>query len=141
MTAHPIPLARSTPRARFRDTFRVTGAILCMAGIVVCAGCAAKPKRREMRVPVTIALADRRPVPDVIEATGTVEPRQTVAINPQVGGLVTAIHFTEGQEVRANQILSTDFTIPVLIRTIGRIRRSPTRRESASRTNSTTSIW
>lgn len=68
-------------------------------------GCAAPAARRDVRVPVTVAAAVEQAVPDVIEATGTVEARQTVAINPQVGGLITAVRFREGQEVRANQVL------------------------------------
>jgi multidrug efflux system membrane fusion protein len=68
-------------------------------------GCAAPAARRDARVPVTVAAAVQQAVPDVIEATGTVEARQTVAINPQVGGLITAVRFREGQEVRAHQVL------------------------------------
>jgi len=79
-------------------------AILALATLWL-TGCAAPTAHREVRVPVTVAAAVQQAVPDVIEATGTVEPRQTVAINPQVGGLITAVRFREGEEVRTHQVL------------------------------------
>ncbi|HET7791163.1 MAG TPA: efflux RND transporter periplasmic adaptor subunit [Gemmatimonadales bacterium] len=57
------------------------------------------------RVPVTVARAERRPVPYDIDATGTVEPRQTVSVQAQVSGVVQDVLFHEGDEVRAGQAL------------------------------------
>ena len=75
------------------------------AVVLFLAGCAAPAAHRDVKVPVTVAAAVEQAVPDQIEATGTVEPRQTVAINPQVGGLITAVRFREGDEVRTGQVL------------------------------------
>jgi multidrug efflux system membrane fusion protein len=56
-------------------------------------------------VPVTVATAERRDVPMELAATGTVEPVQTVAIQPQVSGVLTRIAFREGQDVTRGQRL------------------------------------
>ena len=99
-SATPFLPARAT-----RPGIPVRVVALLASAALMTGGCAAPTARREVRVPVTVAAAVQQAVPDVIEATGTVEARQTVAINPQVGGLITAVRFREGQEVRANQVL------------------------------------
>jgi membrane fusion protein, multidrug efflux system len=77
-------------------------ALLGVAGLL---GCAGPAKQKVARLPVTVARAENRAVPYEIEATGTVEPRQTVAVNAQVGGVITRVAFHEGDEVRAGQML------------------------------------
>ncbi len=56
-------------------------------------------------VPVVVAAAERRSVPFELVATGTVEPIQTVAVQPQVSGPIVRIAFREGQEVRQGDVL------------------------------------
>ena len=56
-------------------------------------------------VPVTVGTAERRPVPFELQATGAVEPLQTVAVQPQVSGPLIRIAFREGQDVRKGQVL------------------------------------
>jgi multidrug efflux system membrane fusion protein len=56
-------------------------------------------------VPVTLATAERQAVPFELSATGTVEPLQTVAVQPQVSGPIVRIAFTEGQDVQKGQVL------------------------------------
>lgn len=56
-------------------------------------------------VPVTVGKAELRTVPYVLQANGTVEPMQTVAIQPQVGGIITKILFKEGDDVKQGQPL------------------------------------
>jgi multidrug efflux system membrane fusion protein len=46
-----------------------------------------------------------QPVAVLVAAVGTVEPIESVAVRPQVGGVVTDVAFTEGQDVRAGQVL------------------------------------
>jgi len=58
-------------------------------------------------VPVLVALAEARDVPVEVRAVGTVEPLATAAIRPQVGGLITAVTFVEGGDVRAGDTLFT----------------------------------
>src|SRR6185437_5832870 len=68
-------------------------------------GCGRKSAPPNPPVPVTVGTAERRAVPFELAATGTVEPLQTVAVLPQVSGLLVQIAFTEGQEVKKGQIL------------------------------------
>jgi multidrug efflux system membrane fusion protein len=56
-------------------------------------------------VPVTLAAVERQAVPFELAATGTVEPLQTVAVQPQVSGPVVRIAFREGQDVEKGQVL------------------------------------
>lgn len=51
-------------------------------------------------VPVTVATAQTGKVGVYLDAIGTVTPLYTVSINPQVTGVVTAVHYREGQMVR-----------------------------------------
>lgn len=70
------------------------------------AGACEKPRPKDPPpVPVTAAVAERRAVPRTLQATGTVEPIATVAIKAQVTGVLQSVHFSEGQEIRAGQVL------------------------------------
>src|SRR3989442_11436453 len=68
-------------------------------------GCSHKGAAGAPRVPVTVARAEQRPVPYEIVATGTAEPRQTVAVQSQVTGVLTHVAFREGDEVAPGQVL------------------------------------
>lgn len=72
------------------------------AALAACGGGEARPP---LAVPVAVARAATRDVPYTIEATGTVEPLQTVAVEPQVTGIVTRVAFHEGDEVQKGQLL------------------------------------
>jgi multidrug efflux system membrane fusion protein len=54
---------------------------------------------------VAVAVAKRATVPYVIEANGVVTPLQTVAVTPQVDGVITSVDFQEGQDVQPGQPL------------------------------------
>ncbi len=56
-------------------------------------------------VPVTVATATRGDAPYLVNANGLVEPVQTVAVQSQVGGTLTAVRFREGDEVQQGQVL------------------------------------
>jgi multidrug efflux system membrane fusion protein len=58
-------------------------------------------------VPVVTAVAARRDVPVQVQAIGTVEPFSTVTVKPQVGGIIETVHFNEGTDVRAGELLFT----------------------------------
>src|SRR3989454_704154 len=68
-------------------------------------GCSHKGAGGPARVPVTVARAEQRAVPYEIVATGTAEPRQTVAVQSQVTGVLTHVAFREGDEVTSGQVL------------------------------------
>lgn len=82
-------------------TARVLAGLLALFAL----GCRNSDAPPPARVPVTVATAERRAVPFELAATGTVEPLQTVAVQPQVSGPLIRIRFTEGQEVRRGQVL------------------------------------
>ncbi len=73
--------------------------------VIILTGCKDDALPPAPPVPVTVATAERRPVPFELSATGTVEPLQTVAVQPQVSGPIVRIAFTEGQDVRKGQVL------------------------------------
>jgi multidrug efflux system membrane fusion protein len=52
-----------------------------------------------------VATAQLGNAPYIVQANGLVEPAQTVAVQSQVGGVLTAVHFKEGDEVKAGQVL------------------------------------
>ncbi len=56
---------------------------------------------------VGVAAAERANLPVVLEALGTVVPASTVRVRPQVGGVLTAVLFKEGQTVRKGELLAT----------------------------------
>lgn len=58
-------------------------------------------------VPVQVAVATRQDVPRVIEAIGNVQSLRTVAVKSQVDGIIAEIHFREGQDVKAGDLLVT----------------------------------
>src|SRR4029453_17276866 len=63
------------------------------------------PRRRSQAVPVVVATVVQRTIPYEIDATGTVEPVQSAEARAQVGGLVTAVSFREGDDVSPGQVL------------------------------------
>lgn len=76
-----------------------------LAALLLIPGCGGKPPSGAPPVPVVVARAEARDVPYEIAATGTVEPMQTVAVLPQVGGVLTRVAFREGAEVESGQVL------------------------------------
>jgi len=72
-------------------------------------GAAPSPRSRAGAdaVPVTVATVVEQPMPIDLRVVGTVEPSATVAVRAQVGGELTAVHFSEGQEVKRDDLLFT----------------------------------
>jgi len=63
--------------------------------------------RKKMAVPVTVGSALEKTVPVQIRAIGNVEAYSTVSVKAQVEGELTIVHFKEGQEVKAGEMLFT----------------------------------
>lgn len=81
-------------------------AALTLAALLPFAGaCAKKQAARSPRTSVTVATAERRDMPVMLLASGTVDPIESASIGSQVGGMVTRIAFREGEVVRAGQAL------------------------------------
>ncbi len=79
--------------------------IAAIAAAPLLLACSKKTPPAAQAVPVTVGKVELRTVPFVLQANGTVEPMQTVAIEPQVGGIITRILFKEGDDVKAGQPL------------------------------------
>jgi membrane fusion protein, multidrug efflux system len=56
---------------------------------------------------VGVATAERASVPVLLDALGTVTPQATVRVRAQVTGVLEKVLFTEGQTVRAGELLAT----------------------------------
>ncbi len=78
-------------------------------GCVVIAACSSekdKPKPKPP-VPVSVARAVQKTVPVQIRVIGNVEAYNTVSIKAQINGMLDAVHFREGQDVKKGQMLFT----------------------------------
>ena len=82
---------------------RLVPALLALAA----ASCSRVPQRAVPAVPVVATVVAQKDVPVRIDAIGSVEPIATVAIKPQVGGVITEVHFREGMDVKQGQMLFT----------------------------------
>jgi multidrug efflux pump subunit AcrA (membrane-fusion protein) len=74
--------------------------------------------------PVTVAPAVAQDVANYLDALGKIVARETVAIQPQVSGRITQIHFTDGANVKKGQRLFTDRSASTLKRTCNKRRRT-----------------
>lgn len=72
---------------------------------VLLVACTAKAKPPAATLPVSLGVVRLADVPLVLEATGTVEPLQSVTIQAQVGGILTRVAFREGQDVQQGAVL------------------------------------
>lgn len=80
----------------------VIAAASVLVGLVACKD---PKKTQSATVPVSVAHVEQRDVPYEVDATGTIEPMQTVAVSAQVGGILTHIDFKEGDNVKQGQVL------------------------------------
>ena len=78
---------------------------VAVAGLIAAAQ-AAETKGGGDGIPVTVATALRQDLPVYLTGIGTVQAGNSVAIHAQVDGQLTKIAFTEGQEVKAGDVLA-----------------------------------
>ena len=71
------------------------------------AAAAAAPAPAGPPVPVTTVRAQKRDLPVLLSATGSVAPLSSVDVRPQVTSVVTRVHIREGQFVKAGELLFT----------------------------------
>jgi multidrug efflux system membrane fusion protein len=85
--------------------------LLSVTALLAQVGCgrtASAPKATAVpAVPVQVATATREDVPRKLESIGAVQALRTVAIKSQVDGIVAEIHFREGDDVKAGDLLIT----------------------------------
>lgn len=87
--------------------------LLSVVAFVLCAGCkpstgvAPKAAGGPPPVPVQTAIVQQLDVPRIIQSVGAVQALRTVAVKAQVDGMIAQIHFKEGDEVKAGDLLVT----------------------------------
>src|SRR6266481_5860400 len=91
---------------------RVLVLLAALALVGVSAGCSDRASGTQRAaappaVPVLAAEAVRKDVPLEVGVIGTVQALTTVGVKAQVAGQVVQVHFKEGQDVRAGQLLFT----------------------------------
>lgn len=115
----PAPAADASAPPPRRRRSRWLGAAVAIATVAVLGGAAWYLVKRSQapaeggfpgggRAMVTVgeATARQAQLPVAIEALGTVTPTVTVALRPQVSGMLTEVLFTEGQTVKKGQVLA-----------------------------------
>jgi multidrug efflux system membrane fusion protein len=100
--------------AKRNATLRRTGAGVAVLCALLALGCENKSqaKKGEEAVPVTLASVQIKDVPREVAAFGVVEASSTVSLRAQVQGLVTQVHFREGDFVKRGDLLFTVDTRP-----------------------------
>ncbi|MCS0503223.1 efflux RND transporter periplasmic adaptor subunit [Ancylobacter mangrovi] len=103
----------SRGRAIVRSLLLLVGLAVLGAGFFVwreSAARAAAPNPATVRqaapVPVTVATVARRDMPVVLSGLGTVQASQTINIHARVDGTLQSVDFTEGQDVKAGDVLA-----------------------------------
>lgn len=81
--------------------------ISLIVALLILAGCSKEKARQMPPTTVSAAAAAVQSQPLSLKAVGMVEPIESVAVRPQAGGVITRVHFSEGQAVRAGQPLFT----------------------------------
>ena len=88
-------------------------ALISVASVLVTVflvgGCSNKKQAAPAGVPVTVVKSITTNVPVQIDPppVGHVMPVQTVTVHSQIGGIISAVHFKEGSEVKSNELLLT----------------------------------
>jgi len=102
------------PKCRLRySNARVFGVgcfVILMIAVTSCSrnsGSEAKGRRAAGPAPVTVAVVANRDVPVEIQGIGTAQAYSLVSVRSQVTGTIQKVHFQEGQEVSAGDLLFT----------------------------------
>ena len=82
---------------------------LVAALLLSLAGCVNKAQQNFERppAPVKVTAAVSQDVSNYLDSLGKIVARETVAIQPQVSGRITQIHFSDGSNVKRGQLLFT----------------------------------
>lgn len=81
--------------------------ILLLLLLPSCRGKKSEQDTQKPAVPVAVGKAVQKTVPVQVRAIGNVEAYSTVGVKPQVGGVLTKVHFEEGQYVMERELLFT----------------------------------
>src|SRR5450631_881005 len=82
--------------------------IVAVAGgiIALMPGSKSKPSTAVSPVPITAGMAEVKDVPVYLTGLGTVQAFNTVTVNTRVDGQLDKVKFTEGQDVKAGDVLA-----------------------------------
>jgi multidrug efflux system membrane fusion protein len=97
---------KTDPRACLR---KFAAPLLGALALLAAAGCGrpAGSRAAAPAVPVQTAVAVQQDVPRRVEAIGNVQALRTVNVKSQVDGIIAQLNFTEGNEVKAGDLLVT----------------------------------
>ncbi len=98
-------IALSVRTLRERKPARKRTVLLFFALPMLVSACEEPPPPTRPTPVVVIQPATRGAVPYVVAANGEVEPNRFVSVQAQVTGQITAVRFTEGDDVREGQVL------------------------------------
>jgi membrane fusion protein, multidrug efflux system len=95
----------STDREPFRIVFILSFSLLFIWMLFACS--AKTPPPPKPPVPVTAGTVVQKTVPIQLRTIGNVEAYSTVSVKSQIGGVLTRVHFREGQDVNKGALLFT----------------------------------
>ncbi len=88
-----------------RFSWGILGLLLLVVFSSACSEKSGKPAPAS--IPVMVSVVTQKAVPVQIRAIGNVQACSTVTVKAKVGGELTRVHFTEGQDVRKGDLLFT----------------------------------
>ncbi len=108
---HPKIIGRSSGAVRLRSVIVFFSLLAAAILFVACSGKsdekAAQQQQRNAAVAVEVGKVETKDMPVQLRAVGTVEAYSTVSVRSQVAGVLSKVHFQEGQEVRKGDPLFT----------------------------------
>ena len=94
-----------TDRKLLRIVFILSFSLLLIWILFACSGKTPPPPKPP--VPVTVGAVLQKTVPIQLRTIGNVEAYSTVSVKSQIGGVLTRVHFREGQDVGKGALLFT----------------------------------
>ena len=101
---HPFPGRHVRPH---RSLILLGCALLLLSGCSNGKDNGKSGQKKKANIPVSIEVSRKKTLPLEISATGHVEAFATVGIRSQVTGTLKAVHFKEGDDVKAGEVLFT----------------------------------
>lgn len=82
-------------------------AVACLAGsaFALLSPVTAAPAGGAPAITVSTAQVETKPFDIILNTVGTIRPWQSVVVRPRIDGEIKALHFTEGQDVKAGTLL------------------------------------
>lgn len=97
--------ANSTDREPLKIVYIISFSVLLIWILFACS--AKTPPPRKPPVPVTAGTVVQKTVPIQLRTIGNVEAYSTVSVKSQIGGVLTRVHFREGQDVNKGALIFT----------------------------------